>query len=114
MFYAVVDSNMKIIAGVGAFFLFHDDIYWSQWVGFGFIFVSLLFTCLDKKIKYDEEKGKKEPSDKFIAAVRDTVALLEDGNSISAHPHRERTNTEQLDDEDSLASPTAPLLSRIY
>lgn len=30
MFYAVVDSNMKIIAGIGTFVLFNESIYWPQ------------------------------------------------------------------------------------
>lgn len=56
MFYAVVDSNMKIIAGIGAIVFFHDSVYWPQLAGFGCIFLSLLTTCYDKKLKYDEEK----------------------------------------------------------
>ncbi len=56
MFYAVVDSNMKIIAGIGAIVLFHDSVYWPQMVGFACIFLSLLATSYDKKLKYDEEK----------------------------------------------------------
>jgi drug/metabolite transporter (DMT)-like permease len=55
MFYAIVDSNMKIIAGIGAIFLFSDTVSWPQDIGYACIFFSLLFTCYDKKVKYDLE-----------------------------------------------------------
>lgn len=58
MFYAVIDSNMKIIAGIGTFVLFNENIYWPQVVGFVCIFISLCITCYDKKLKYDAEQAE--------------------------------------------------------
>jgi hypothetical protein len=101
-------SNMKIIGvcGVGAFFLFHDDMNWSQWVGFGFIFISLLFTCLEKKIRYQEGKGKEAASHQ-IAAVRDSVSHLSRMGSPSfmTYSPKSWTNTLQMNDEDFSTKP---------
>lgn len=57
MFFAVVDSNMKIVAGIGAFLFFKEKIYWPQVVGFVLIFLSLLIAVYDKKLKHDEEQA---------------------------------------------------------
>ena len=56
MFFAVVDSNMKIVAGIGAFLFFNEIIYWPQVLGFVLIFLSLLVALYDKKMKYDEDR----------------------------------------------------------
>jgi hypothetical protein len=51
MFFAGVDSNMKVVAGVGTFLFFEEKIYWSEVVGFSLIVISLGVMIEDKKNK---------------------------------------------------------------
>eukprot|EP00386_Alphamonas_edax_P006190 GDKI01020120.1.p1 GENE.GDKI01020120.1~~GDKI01020120.1.p1 ORF type:complete len:411 (-),score=28.44 GDKI01020120.1:586-1818(-) len=48
MFYAAVDANMKVIAGIGSFIFFQSDVTWPRIVGFGCIFLSLVVMYQDK------------------------------------------------------------------
>lgn len=57
IFFAFVDSNMKIIAGIGTFIFFNQAVYWTDVVGFVCIFLALLVACYDKKLKYDQDKA---------------------------------------------------------
>jgi hypothetical protein len=57
IFFAFVDSNMKIIAGIGTFIFFNQAVYWTDVVGFIFIFMALMVACYDKKLKYEAEKA---------------------------------------------------------
>ena len=56
MFYAVTDSNMKLVAGIGTLIFFHEALTWGQVIGFFLIFISLLISLYDKKLKVDNEK----------------------------------------------------------
>jgi hypothetical protein len=76
MFYAVIDSNMKIIAGIGTFVLFDESIYWPQVVGFICIFISLCITCYDKKIKYDAEQADEATKGRFSTESEMSVDVL--------------------------------------
>lgn len=51
MFFAAVDSNMKVVAGIGSFLFFRDDVYWPQILGFILIFIALIIMYIDKKQK---------------------------------------------------------------
>lgn len=55
LFFAVIDANMKILAGVGAFVLFGETIFWPKIVGFIFIALSLVLSVYEKlaKAKYN-------------------------------------------------------------
>jgi drug/metabolite transporter (DMT)-like permease len=55
MFYAVVDSNMKLIAGIGTIVFFRESLTWGQVTGFFIIFISLMVSLYDKKVKVDRE-----------------------------------------------------------
>jgi hypothetical protein len=48
LFYAVLDSNMKIIAGIGAFMFFDEVISLPKIIGFCFIALSLVLTVVEK------------------------------------------------------------------
>ena len=52
MFFAAVDSNMKVIAGIGTFIFFSETVYWTHIVGFILIFISLVLMVMDKRNKY--------------------------------------------------------------
>jgi drug/metabolite transporter (DMT)-like permease len=49
MFFAAVDANMKVVAGIGSFLFFSDNVHWPQILGFVFIFFALIVMYLDKK-----------------------------------------------------------------
>jgi drug/metabolite transporter (DMT)-like permease len=55
MFYAVVDSNMKLIAGIGTIVFFRESLTWGQVTGFFIIFMSLIVSLYDKKVKVARE-----------------------------------------------------------
>ena len=69
MFFAFVDSNMKIVAGIGTFIFFSETVYWTDVVGFICIFISLLIACYEKKLKYEADKAA-------IVTQADRVPLL--------------------------------------
>jgi hypothetical protein len=75
MFYAAIDSNMKVVAGIGAFLFFNETIYWPQVVGFVFILSSLLVMYYDKKAKMAkkllEAQVKYESRRSSLASVPD-------------------------------------------
>jgi uncharacterized membrane protein len=51
MFFAAVDANMKVVAGIGSFLFFDEKVYWPQVVGFILIFFALIVMYYDKKMK---------------------------------------------------------------
>jgi hypothetical protein len=78
MFFAIVDSNMKIVAGVGTLLFFGQKAYWTNIVGFLCVFVSLAVACYEKKLKYDADQvGKTENT--YMAIDAATEPLLHDG-----------------------------------
>lgn len=48
LFFAVIDANMKILAGIGAFVFFGESIFWPKIVGFILIAFSLLLSVFEK------------------------------------------------------------------
>jgi len=62
MFFAVVDSNMKLFAGIGTIVFFSEAFTWGQGMGFFLIFVSLLISLYDKKLKVDKERAGEFPA----------------------------------------------------
>ena len=57
MFFAAVDANMKVIAGIGSFIFFDEVVYWPQVVGFGLIFGALVVMYEDKKMKMNNSSN---------------------------------------------------------
>jgi len=60
MFFAIIDSNMKLVAGIGTIIFFTTSFTGGQGIGFGLIFISLLLSLYDKKKKMDAEKAEAE------------------------------------------------------
>jgi uncharacterized membrane protein len=77
IFFAFVDSNMKIIAGIGTFIFFNQAVYWTDVVGFVFIFLALMVACYDKKLKYDQDRAeaaqKEKEAEGSVGTEFDTV-----------------------------------------
>ena len=48
LFYAVVDANMKVVAGIGSFIFFNEKIFWPQILGFVMIVGSMAVSILNK------------------------------------------------------------------
>jgi drug/metabolite transporter (DMT)-like permease len=60
IFFAGVDAQMKMIAGVGSFFFFGEEITWTIIVGFGLIAVSVVIMFIDKIRKQHLIEAEKE------------------------------------------------------
>lgn len=69
MFFAVIDSNMKIMAGIGTFLFFNEVIYWTDIVGFLCIFIALIVSS------YEKLQANKED-----AALKKAKQVPENGN----------------------------------
>ena len=52
MFFAAIDANMKVVAGVGTFLFFGEDAKWCQIVGFILVFFALFLMVADKRNKH--------------------------------------------------------------
>lgn len=48
LFFAVVDANMKVVAGLGSFLFFDEKIYWPQLLGFAFVVGSMVLSIFNK------------------------------------------------------------------
>jgi drug/metabolite transporter (DMT)-like permease len=46
---------MKLIAGIGTIVFFRESLTWGQVTGFFIIFISLMVSLYDKKVKVDRE-----------------------------------------------------------
>lgn len=58
MLFAIVDANMKFVAVLGTLLFFHQHVTIGQLIGFAFIFLSLLSSLYDKKLKVAEDERK--------------------------------------------------------
>lgn len=50
LFFAVIDANMKVVAGLGSIFFFHEKVYWPQFLGFALIVLSMVLSVLNKHL----------------------------------------------------------------
>ena len=60
LFYAVVDANMKVVAGVGAFFFFGEELYWPQYLGFVLIICSLIISIFNRRLQLNASSRESE------------------------------------------------------
>jgi len=56
MLFAIIDANMKLVAVVGTLLFFREEVTTGQLIGFGLIFMSLLSSLYDKKLKVAEDE----------------------------------------------------------
>ena len=56
MYFAAIDSNMKVVSGIGAFFFFGEIYYWPQILGFILIIVALIIMYYDRMITSDQHQ----------------------------------------------------------
>lgn len=80
MFYAFVDANMKVVAGVGSFLFFHDtdSVYWSEVLGFLLVVLSFLLSLVDRKRR--EQEADLQRDNKFQLLMDDSFSGLEGGD----------------------------------
>ena len=50
MYFAAIDANMKVITGIGSFFLFDEIYYWPQILGFMLIIIALVIMYYDRSL----------------------------------------------------------------
>jgi hypothetical protein len=111
MFFAAVDSNMKVVAGIGSFLFFREDVYWPQVLGFIFIFFALIVMFIDKKQKIEAAKAKeaeeaaKYEERKTISASRSSKAGLSKSSSSSSFQIAES----EAGMNEEVKSPMAPM-----
>jgi hypothetical protein len=89
MFFAAVDSNMKVIAGIGSFLFFDQSVTWAEILGFVLVFFSLIVMVIDKRQKYMKalasatEKPGPEISRHATVVTIETVSTSSKGSTHS-------------------------------
>lgn len=83
IFFAGVDAQMKMIAGVGSFFFFGEEITWCLIVGFGLVALAVVLMFVDK-LQKQKALEKEKQQRKLEAKQHALLVAAEDGN----HHHR--------------------------
>jgi hypothetical protein len=104
MFFAIIDSNMKIVAGIGTLVFFGQKAYWTNIAGFLCIFVSLAIACYEKKVKFDAEQAMKDEKTNKVLNLSNNPLMVELPGMLevgfkSIH-HHSSGKSESYDDSD--------------
>ena len=92
IFFAGIDSMMKILAGIGSFAFFGEEITWTKILGFGLIIVSVVVLYKDKHDKTSTPSPKNTPDYTPPTFVVSPVSLLhskQSGISIKSVPEHD-------------------------
>jgi hypothetical protein len=72
MFYAIVDSNMRVVAGIGSLLIFEKTFFISEIVGFIFVALSLFVSLID--LKQRELLNAQQQSNKFHLLMDESIS----------------------------------------
>jgi len=56
IYFASIDANMKVVAGIGSFFFFNEVYYWPQILGFILIIIALMIMYYDRMLSTDQHQ----------------------------------------------------------
>lgn len=116
MFFAVIDSNMKIVAGIGTFLFFNEVVYWTDIVGFLCIFIALVVSSYEKMQANKQEAAAKakqnieEDSASSDNAEEDKIAATQDmefensfNTDLSDDAHSPKRTTSKIEMQATLS-----------
>lgn len=93
LFYAVVDANMKVVAGLGSFFFFNEKIYWPQLLGFSLIVCSMLVSIMNKYLANKKLLAGKTASFELSPEL-EIHCQMSAGMHLLSHHHPQRNSSD--------------------